>query len=174
MFVHKRSRFSGRNCCPFIGIAANEFTSFFRFLTSSFSCASLPTNRPHRRLRARCADARFDWARSKACRVYSVHAPLRPGRTKQMALHERQCAHDRRRNRTFQKRRPRRANTFAAPRTNRDERQSRHCYASSPRYSPLAEMMIIGRPLPVASQAMRLPYKFCVKLEGAKRSPAKH
>jgi len=36
LFVHKRSRFRGRNCCPFIGIAANEFTSFFRLLNSSF------------------------------------------------------------------------------------------------------------------------------------------
>src|SRR6266508_3277568 len=47
-----------------------------------------------------------------------------------MAPHQRQCAHNRGRNRTLQKRRPRGTHTFAASTTNRDDRRSRHCYTA--------------------------------------------
>ena len=116
------------------------------FLTSSFilSRASFSRNRSHRRLRAGCAHARFDWARPKPGCVSRLPAPLRPGSTKQMAPHQRQCAHNRRRNRAVQKRRPCGAHTFAAPATNRDDDRSRHCYCAPSRSSPLAHA-IAGR-----------------------------
>ena len=112
-----------------------EFTSFFCLLTSSFPGASFQTHRSHRRLCAGRANARSGRARSKACRVYGLPAPLRSGVPKQMAPHQRQCAHDRRRNWTFQKRRACGAQTFAASPTNRDDRRSRHCH-SAPSPSP--------------------------------------
>lgn len=125
---------SRENRCPFIGIAP---LIYFIFLIFSFivSGASFSTNRSRRRLRSRRANGRFGRARPQACRVCGLPVPLRPGMPKQMAPHQRQCAHDCRRNGTLQKRRACGANTFAPPPTNRDDRRSRHCH-SAPSPSP--------------------------------------
>src|SRR5262245_10723231 len=55
-----------------------------------------------------------------------------------MAVHQRQCADNRRRNRTLQKRRSRSTRAFAAPTINRDDKRSRHCYSAPSSSPPLA------------------------------------
>ena len=136
-----------RNCCAFIG-AADEFTSSFCFLTSCFPGASFQTHHSDRRLRARCAHARFGRARSEASSWL--------GRSKQMARDQRQCAHNCRCNRTLKKRSPLCAYTLAAPSTNRDDCQSRHRYSAPSRSSSLAKVMRT-----IVEGRLRLPGRRC-------------
>lgn len=140
-----RTTAAARNCCPFIGVAAEEFTSSFCVLPSSFPCASFQTNRSNRRLRGRCIDARFDRPRPEAGSISGLFASIQPGCTKQLARYQRQCPHDRRRNRTLQKRRACGTRAFAAPTTHRDDSRSRDCYSAPSRSSPLAHAIVDAR-----------------------------
>jgi hypothetical protein len=163
-----------RNCCPLIGVAADEFTSSFCLLTSCFPGASFQTHHSDRRLRARCADARFDRPRSKAGRLPSLSAPLWPGRSKQMAPYQRQCAHNCRRNRTLQKRRARCAYTFAGSTTHRDDCRSRHRYPAPSCSLPLAKVMrtIVERRLRLPGRRCACPTNSALTLEYAELGAA--
>ena len=62
-----------------------------------------------------------------------------------MAVHQRQCADNRRRHRAFEKHRPRSTRAFAAPTINRDDNRSRHCH-SAPSSSPSLALPIDSDP----------------------------
>lgn len=134
-----------RNCCPFIGIAAEEFTSSFLILPSSFRRAPFQANRSDRRLCARCIDARFDRPRPEAGGLSGLFASIQPGCTKQLARDQRQCPRDRRSNRTLQKRRACSTRAFAAQTTHRNDSRPRDCYSAPSRSSPLAQAIVDRR-----------------------------
>jgi hypothetical protein len=163
-----------RNCCPLIGVAADEFTSSFCLLTSCFPGASFQTHHSDRRLRARCADARFDRPRSKAGRLPGLSAPLWPGRSKRVAPHQRQCAHNCRCNRTLQKRRAYGAYTFAASTTHRDDCRSCHRYPAPSCSLPLAKVMrtIVERRLRLPGRRCACPTNSALTLEYAELGAA--